>query len=159
MFARVAAVAVVGLALAGCIPMMQQERAPPPIPYSQATEKQVDRALQRYAAAVVAMDPAAIANTFAPDGVWERQSGSLVGREAIRAALSSNSGVRVLTNEMTTMYISYLGPAVQQSGVFKQSVRLANGKIVHSEGRFEATWVRGPGGEWWISRMVARPQK
>ena len=39
-----------------------------------------------------------------------------------------------------------------------QSVR-ANGKVVNASGRFEATWVRGPRGQWFIDHMVTRPNR
>src|SRR4029077_5924993 len=108
---------------------------------------------------VQAMDANAVADMYAPDGVWERQSGPLQGRDAIRAALAANGGVRVISNEMTTAFISYNGPAVVQTGEFKQSVRLPDGRIVNAAGRFEATWVRGESGEWWLRRMIFRPGK
>ena len=155
-----AALAVALLGLAGCIPELMNKSQPEvPIAYGPATERQVEGALQRYSGKLLAMDAAAVADMYAPDGVWERQSGPLQGRDAIRGALASTGGVRVLSNEMTTAYLSYNGPAVVQTGDFKQSVRLPDGKIVNAAGKFEATWVRGDQGEWWIRRMVIRPAK
>jgi hypothetical protein len=78
-------------------------------------------------------------------------------RDAIRPALSTTGGVRVQSIEMTTSYISYNGPAVVHTGDFRQSAKLPNGKVVTAAGRFEATWIRGDGGQWWIKRMVTRP--
>ena len=101
----------------------------------------------------------AVAEMYTPDGVWERQSGPLYGRDAIRAAVSSTSGVRVLANEMIMQHMSYNGPAVMQVGEFRQTLRLANAKIVNVAGRFEATWVPDPNGEWLIQRMVTRAGK
>ena len=156
-----AAVAVVSVV--GCMPQFVEreryDRPPPPIAYGPVTERQIDRALQRYSALIVRMDAQAISQMYAPDGVWERQSGPIQGRQAIRHALADTGGVRVVANEMTAAYISYAGPAVLQTGDFKQTVRLADGKVVQATGRFEATWVRGPNGEWWIRRMVTRPAK
>jgi ketosteroid isomerase-like protein len=154
-----AAFALTLLVLVGCEATAPwKERRPEPIAYGPQTERQVERALQRYSGLIVAMDANAIAEMYAPDGVWERQSGPLHGRDAIRQAVAS-SPARVLSNEMTTGYMSYNGPAVVHTGQFKQSVRLPNGKIVDASGRFEATWMRGPNGEWWIRRMVTRPGK
>jgi uncharacterized protein (TIGR02246 family) len=150
------------LAVAGCAELLNQREQPVtamPIAYGPKTEKQVERELQRYSAAMLAMDANAIANMYAPDGVWERQSGPLKGRDAIRAALASTGGVRVLSNEMTMTYLSYNGPAVVQSGEFKQSSRLPDGRVVDAAGRFEATWIHGSNGEWWIRRMVVQPAK
>jgi uncharacterized protein (TIGR02246 family) len=147
------------LAVAGCIPQfIQPQPQQTPIAYGPATERQVEQALQHYAGLIGAMDAAGVAEMYTPDGVWERQSGPLQGRDAIRQAVASLPA-RVLSNQMTTSYISYNGPAVVQTGDFKQSLRLPDGKTVDVAGKFEATWVRGPGGEWWIRRMVTRSDK
>lgn len=151
-------VTVTLLAVAGCIPQLTPNGPPPEIAYGPATERQIDKGLQRYSALIAAMDAGGVADMYAPDGVWERQSGALQGRDAIRQAVSSSSA-RVLSNEMNATYLSYNGPAVVQTGEFAQSVRLANGKVVNVSGRFEATWMRGPDGEWWIHRMVTRSGK
>jgi ketosteroid isomerase-like protein len=157
---RVALVVAAALATAGCIPeLMGPKPQPQPIAYGPATERQLQSALARYSALMVAMDADAISQMYAPDGVWERRTGPLQGREAIRDALASSNGVRVLSNEMIMANMSYVGPAVLQTGDFHQSSRLPNGKVVDSSGRFEATWVRGPNGEWWIRRMVFLPRK
>lgn len=136
-------------------------RGPPkieaPIAYGPQTEHQIEASLQRYRSLVLAMDAAAVAEMYAPDGVWERQSGPLAGREAIRQALANTGGVQVQSIEMTTSYISYNGPAVVHTGDFNQSIKLLNGKIVTASGRFEATWIRGANNEWWIKRMIMRP--
>lgn len=153
-----AAVAV--LSVVACDPQTLREDRPSatPIAYGPQTERQVERALQRYARLIAAMDAPAIADMYAPDGVWERQSGPLRGRDAIRDAIAAQ-GARVMSNEMITANMTYNGPAVIQAGEFKQSVRLPNGKVVDANGRFEATWMRGPDGEWWIHRMVTRAGK
>jgi len=149
------------LAVAGCAELLGDRRAPapPPITYGPATERQVERALQRYSQLIVAMDADGVAAMYAPDGVWERPSGPLRGRRAIRDALAETGGVRVVSNEMRMSYLSYNGPAVVQSGDVTQTSRLPNGQVVSASGRFEATWVRGANGEWWIRRMVIQPAK
>jgi len=149
---------VVVLVLAACDPRAWRDEPPPtPIAYGPQTERQIEQALQRYSGLIVAMDANAIAEMYAPDGVWERQSGPLHGQDAIRQAVAS-SQARVLSNEMTTAYLSYNGPAVVQTGEFKQTARLPNGKVVEAAGRFEATWMRSPDGAWWLRRMVTRPK-
>jgi uncharacterized protein (TIGR02246 family) len=149
--------AVALLAVAGCIPQLIGPQQPPqPAAYGPATERQVEQSLQRYASLIGSMDAAGVAEMYAPDGVWERQSGALQGRDAIRQAVAT-APARILSNEMTTSYLSYNGPAVVQTGEFKQSARLPDGKVVSANGRFEATWMRGPGGEWYLHRMVTRP--
>src|SRR6185369_21550 len=157
--ARKALVIMGLLVLAGCADDYGR-RGPPPgavlggpsapnVPYGHATEMQIERSMDRYSALLTAMDAEGLASMYTPDGVMERQSGGpLRGREEIRAFLASaGSNVRVLSNQMTTVSLAYNGPAVVQTGEFRQSVR-ANGKVINASGRFEATWVRGPHGEW-----------
>ena len=151
--------AVALLAVAACAPHFahQGPPGPPPIPYGQATETQIEHAMDRYSSLMLAMDASGLASMYAPDGVMERQSGNaLHGRDEIRTVLASAGNVRVLSNQMTTISIAYNGPAVVQTGEFHQSARV-NGKVVNAAGRFEATWVRGPHGEWFIERMVTYP--
>ncbi|MEQ1863212.1 MAG: nuclear transport factor 2 family protein [Micropepsaceae bacterium] len=147
------------LSLGGCIQQFGKHRPSNSVVSGPTTEQQLESALQRYSNRILAMDAAAVAGMYAPDGVWERQSGPLRGRDAIRGALAATGGVRVLSNEMTTATLSYNGPAVVQNGDFKQTVQLPNGKTVDAAGKFEATWVQSDNGEWWIRRMVTRPNK
>ena len=108
---RIGLVVAASLTTAGCIPeLMDRKPPPPPIAYGPATERQLQSALARYSALMVAMDANAISEMYAPDGVWERQSGPLQGREAIREALASTNGVRVVSNEMLMANMSYVGP-------------------------------------------------
>lgn len=151
------------LMLGGCAQQFQQLwKSTPPPPVAMAattTEQEIEAALQRYSGRIMAMDAAAVAGMYAPDGVWERQSGPLRGRDAIRNALAAPAGVRVISNDMTTLNLSYNGPAVVQAGEFKQIVQLPDGKAIEAAGTFEATWVKSEIGEWWIRRMVTRPGK
>ena len=156
---RFAIVALALLSLAACEQGLL--RGPPrveaPISYGPQTERQIEVSLQRYRSLVLAMDAKAVSEMYAPEGVWERQSGPLVGRNAIRQALENTGGVQVQSIEMTTSYISYNGPAVVHTGDFQQTAKLPNGKIVSAAGRFEATWLRSDSGIWWIKRMLTRP--
>jgi uncharacterized protein (TIGR02246 family) len=157
---RVCLAAVAAMMAAACVPLKDiYNPEPPPIAYGPATERQVERALQRYSKLFAAMDGAGVAQMYTPDGVWERQAGPLYGRDAIRDAIMSTGGVRVLSYEMTTLNMSYMGPALSQTGEFKQALRLANGKTVNVDGRFEATWVQNSSGEWLVQRMVTRANK
>lgn len=162
---RTAVLIAAGLMLAACTPLIMEEAgpqvAPPPTPVRPGpmSERQLEVQLQRYSNLIVAMDARAISEMYAPDGVLERSSGPLQGREAIRDALSSTGGVRVISNDMYMLYMSYNGPAVIQTGEFKQTARTPDGKTVNVTGRFEATWVRSARGEWWIRRMVTRPNR
>jgi uncharacterized protein (TIGR02246 family) len=158
---RIAVLLTLALALSACQEMMlggpHGPYNPQPVAYGPATERQVENSLQRFASLMAAMDANAIANAYAPDGVWERQTGPLRGRDAIRAALASTTGVQVLSFGMKTNSISYNGPEVIQTGEFQQAARMPTGKTTNNAGRFEASWVRGPRGEWWIRRMAFRP--
>ncbi|MEQ1754787.1 MAG: DUF4440 domain-containing protein [Micropepsaceae bacterium] len=152
------AIAISLLAVAGCDQMfLKQAPGVAPVAYGPETERQIESASQRYGALLRAMDAEGVSNMYAPDGVWERQSGPVSGRDAIRQALSNSNGVQVLGVEMKTSYLSYNGPAVVQTGDINQSIKLPNGKLVNSTGRFEATWIHAANGEWWIRRMVTRP--
>jgi hypothetical protein len=64
----------------------------------------------------------------------------------------------VLSFGMRTEFMSYNGPVVMHTGEFQQSVQLPNGKTTNNVGKFEADWIRGPRGEWWIRRMTFRPK-
>jgi uncharacterized protein (TIGR02246 family) len=151
-------VAALLLPLAACEQVfLRPPKVETPVAYGPETERQVESALQRYRSLVLAMDAQAVSEMYAPDGVWERQSGPLVGRDAIRQALANTGGVQVQSIEMTTSYISYNGPAVVHTGDFNQTAKLPNGKIVSVAGRFEATWLRSDSGTWWIKRMLTRP--
>lgn len=128
------------------------------MPPGPATEMAIEKAMDRYSAMLTTMDAEGLAAMYTPDGVMERQNAApLRGRDAIRDYLAKPPpGVRVVSNRMTTVSLSYNGPAVVQAGEFEQNARV-NGKVVTATGRFEATWVRGPHGAWYIQHMVTRP--
>ena len=147
------------LTLGGCLQPPWRTSAPAPVTAAASAEQESESALQNDSRMILAMNAAAVAGMYAPDGVWERQRGPLRGREAIRDALAATGGVQVLSNEMTTTAFSNNGPAVIQSGEFRQSVRLPDGKSLDAAGTFEATWIQAANGEWWIRRMVTRPGK
>lgn len=156
---HIAALLVALFGLTACENMLKPSPyEPPPINYGPATERQVQAALQRFSALMAAQNASAIAEVYAPDGVWERASGPLRGRDAIRNALEGQSGVKVQSFDMTIAYMSYNGPAIVQTGDFTQVVRLPDGKVVNNQGRFEATWIRAANGDWWIRRMAFRPK-
>lgn len=128
------------------------------MPPGPATEMAIEKAMDRYSAMLATMDAEGLAAMYTPDGVMERQNAApLRGRDAIRDYLAKPpANVRVVSNRMTTVSLAYNGPAVVQTGEFEQNARV-NGKEVTATGRFEATWVRGPHGAWYIQHMVTRP--
>lgn len=155
--------AVLALALAtlgGCDQAFLRGSSPgatAPIAYGPETERQIEKSMQRYGTLLLSMDASGVSNMYAPDGIWERTSGPLTGRDAIRNALANSNGVIVQAVDIKTSYISYNGPAVVQTGDITQTVKLPNGKTVSSAARFEATWIKSMTGEWWIKRMSTRP--
>ncbi|MBI1212763.1 MAG: DUF4440 domain-containing protein [Alphaproteobacteria bacterium] len=160
---RLACVGAV-LAVAACAPEHAyygppgREPARADVKPERATEAAIERAMDHYSAMLAMMDADGVAAMYAPNGVMERQSGPpLRGREAIRAYLASPPvDVRVVSNRMTTISLSYNGPEVVQNGEFEQRARV-NGKMIHATGRFEVTWVRGPQGSWYIQHMATFP--
>jgi uncharacterized protein (TIGR02246 family) len=154
-------VAVLGLT--ACAPQHAYQGPPPagpaPVSPGRETEMQIERAMDRYSSMLATMDADGLSAMYTPDGVMERQSGPpLRGREEIQAFLRAPANVHVLSNQMVTNSLAYNGPMVVQAGEFHQSARV-NGKVVNASGRFEATWVRGPRGAWYISHMVTRPAR
>ena len=124
-----------------------------------ATEMAIEQAMDRYSSMLATMDADGLAAMYTPDGVMERQNAPpLRGRDAIHEYLAKPpANVRVISNRMTTNSLAYNGPAVVQAGEFEQSARV-NGKVINASGRFEATWVRGPRGTWYLQHMVTRPR-
>jgi uncharacterized protein (TIGR02246 family) len=129
-----------------------------PVAQGPETEQAVEAAAQRYAGLLLAMDATGVSEMYATQGVWDRASGPLTGREAIRNALANANGVTVLDVDMKTASVAYNGPAVIQTGEIAQTVKLPNGRTTTSTARFEATWIRNPEGTWRIHRMVTRPK-
>jgi uncharacterized protein (TIGR02246 family) len=143
-FAAAAALAV----LSGCTTFGFQEDAP----------ERIEAALQAYSGHMLAMDADRIAASFTPDGeLQDRDRPPLKGRDAIRAFLSSLTGVKVEENEMTGVTLNLLGPGATQGGTFRQKARLADGKTVETKGTFEAEWERQADGSWLMSRMTTNP--
>jgi uncharacterized protein (TIGR02246 family) len=143
-FAAVAALAV----LSGCATFGFQEDAP----------ARIEAALQAYSGHMLAMDAERIAATFTPDGeLQDRDRPPLKGRDAIRTFLKSFTGVKVEKNELKGVSLNLLGPGALQTGTFRQTARLADGKIVETKGTFEAEWERQADGSWLMSRMTTNP--
>ena len=157
--ARILLLAVGLVALGGCDASLFSGASPGTTPVVQGpeTERAVEAAAQRYAGLLLAMDATGVSNMYAPEGMWDRASGPLTGRDAIRNALANANGVTVLGVEMKTISFTYNGPAVIQTGQITQTVKLPNGRTPTSSARFEATWVRASKNDWQILRMVTRP--
>ncbi len=146
------------LVLVGCdASLLRSAPGLAPVVQGPETEQAIKSAAQRYAGLLLAMDATGVSEMYATEGVWDRASGPLTGRDAIRNALTNANGVTVLGVDMKTASITYNGPAVIQTGEIAQTVKLPNGRTTTSTARFEATWIRNPEGTWRIHRMVTRP--
>ncbi len=135
-------------ALSGCGTFGPQEDSP----------ERIEAALQVYSGHVLAMDADKIAASFTPDGeLQDRDRAPLKGRDAIRAFLTSFTGVKVEENELKGVTLNLLGPSATQGGTFRQKARLADGKVVETKGTFEAEWERQADSSWLMSRMTTNP--
>ena len=158
--ARILLLATGLLALGGCDVSLFSGASPGMTPVVQGpeTERAVEAAAQRYAGLLLAMDASGVSGMYTPEGVWDRASGPLTGREAIRNALANTNGVTVLGVELKPASVTYNGPAVIQTGEITQTVKLPNGRTTTTSARFEATWIHAGKGQWQILRMVTRPK-
>gem|GEM_PF-3188623 len=157
--ARILMLAVGLVALGGCDAALFSGASPGMTPVAQGpeTESAVEAAARRYAGLLLAMDATGVSGMYAPEGVWDRASGPLTGRDAIRNALANANGITVLGVDMKTTGFAYNGPAVIQTGDITQTVKLPNGRTTTTTARFEATWIRDTEATWRILRMVTRP--
>jgi ketosteroid isomerase-like protein len=120
----------------------------------------VQARLQHYSELVAAMDTAAIAAMYAPEGemVNPRQP-PVHGREAIRKFLDGFSDYRVLANSDTADSTLIDGNQSEQIGTYHQSVRAPSGKVFETSGRLEITWQKSDAGEWEILQLATFPAK
>jgi ketosteroid isomerase-like protein len=59
--------------------------------------------------------------------------------------------------EMRGGSLQIFGPSALQNGTFKQKTRLPDGKVLETQGTFEAEWDRQPDGSWLVARMTINP--
>jgi ketosteroid isomerase-like protein len=59
--------------------------------------------------------------------------------------------------EMKGGSLQIFGTNALQNGTFRQKTRLPEGKVVETQGTFEAEWDRQPDGSWLVSRMTINP--
>jgi len=127
-------------------------------PRPDSPQAQVEAALGRYAALVLAMDHAGIAAMFAAEGAIVNDGQPPIrGPVKIRAFLESFSGYKVLANDMETSRTVVEGETAVQEGTYHQRVRTPEGKVLEVSGRFEVRWARSGPGEWLIEQMGTQP--
>jgi len=120
----------------------------------------VEARLQEYSARLLAMDPAAIAAMFAPEGemVNPRQP-PVHGRAAIEKFLAGYADYKLLANADVLEGTAIDGDTAQQTGTYHQTVRAPDGQKFETSGRIEVAWVRTPAGEWQIMQLETFPAK
>jgi len=118
---------------------------------------EVEAALQRYSAVVLAMDLDAIAASYTADGELA-DAGEPVhrGPADIRNFMSAFKDVRLEANDHVTESIFILGSTAKQNGTYRQRATVA-GETVDVRGRFTADWVRQSDGRWLLRRMTTEP--
>jgi len=132
-----------------------QEPVAPPTPAN--PEDQLRRATQHYADLVLAMDHAAIAALFTPDGeVAVEGQPPIQGPEAIRKHLESFKDYHVQAETLTADTVAVQGTAGRVTGTYRQRVRLPAGDIVEVSGTYTADWQRDTAGVWRLRRMSTK---
>lgn len=128
----------------------------PPVTAPAEDAAKINAALEKYRTLTLAMDSAALAAMFAPDGVLDNGSGApLQGPDAIRTFLSSFSNVQVLSNTMTADSLKIDGSTAVQTGTFEQRAKVGSNEVT-AKGTFEIQWAKQPDGRWLIQRAQTR---
>jgi len=120
----------------------------------------VEARLQEYSARLLAMDPAAIAAMFAPEGemVNPRQP-PVRGRAAIENYLAGFADYKLLANADVADGTAIDGDTAEETGTYRQTVRAPDGQKFETSGRLEVAWIRTPAGEWQIMQLETFPSK
>jgi uncharacterized protein (TIGR02246 family) len=126
----------------------------------QRARDEVRRATERYAALIVAMDPAGIAAAFTVEGEMAVEGQVPVhGREAIRRHLEGFSSYHVLSETLTAETVDVRGTVADAAGRFHQTVRRPDGTVIEAHGAYKAEWVRGEDRTWQIRSMTTIPDR
>jgi uncharacterized protein (TIGR02246 family) len=117
----------------------------------------VEAALQAYARSMRAMDAAALAASYTPDGeLLQPGMDALRGPAAIRKFLESFGDVKVESASMTTDALQTWGADAMQWGTYTQRVQVP-GKATELRGRFVAQWSRQSNARWLLRRLLVQP--
>jgi uncharacterized protein (TIGR02246 family) len=123
-----------------------------------AARAEVAAALERYQRAARAVDAAAIAGSFTPDGVlFEPGIHPIVTRDSIRAFVESFPGVRVHAATATADAIDVYGDRAYLWGTYFEHLSFPGQPTSEQHGRFVAEWSRQPDGRWLIARLYRIP--
>jgi uncharacterized protein (TIGR02246 family) len=111
-------------------------------------------ALDAYRQSVLTMNVDATVERLEPDAqIHHADNQPIVGRDAIRAFLKTFSNYRVTSYRLEADQTTVTGATATQHGAYHQDVIAPDGKPVHVDGVFDATWQRDADGRWRIARM------
>ncbi len=145
-------------ALLGCAMRAGPPAAPAPDAAAETDRAQVLAQLARYEAAVRRMDTVSLAALFEVDGVADdAHSTPIRGRAAIKAFLDSFAAYHVVSHVNRADRTLVEGDRATQTGIYDQTVITPEGRSVHVNGLFTATWARQGDGTWLLQRMHTQP--
>lgn len=148
------AIAALGITLAGWLGCTVNARPGGPAP-----EDQLRQAVQQYSKLLAAMDSAAIAAFFTPDGELVVTGQEPVrGPDAIRKHLERFKDFQVQSHVMTTDTVEVHGVEGHVTGHFQQKVRIPSGEVVEARGTYAADWLHGADGKWRLRSLSTTPQ-
>ena len=122
---------------------------------SDAQEK-LKAAMKRYDQLTLAMNAESIAAMYTQDGALSNDGQTIASTPAsIRAFLGSFEGkVRVIETGSSIESVNITGASAIMSGAFQQkALILSENREIQVKGKFDAEWIREPGGQWLIRRM------
>ena len=141
---------VVLLALAAAISCATQPLASP--------QAQVEAAFGRYCALMLAMDHTGIAAMFSADGeIVNAGQAPIRGPAMINAFLAGFSDYKVLAYVTSPPQTRVKGDYANLRTVYRETVRVPEGRVVEVAGHLEALWRRSPRGRWYVTRMATTP--
>jgi uncharacterized protein (TIGR02246 family) len=119
---------------------------------------QVIAVMDRYQAALRALDIEAMAAAFTPSGtLFEPGIRPIQSRESIRAFLASFPGVTVHAATATPETIEVYGDSAYLWGGFYEHLDFPGQPTSRQHGRFVAHFTREPRGPWLIHRLYRIP--
>jgi uncharacterized protein (TIGR02246 family) len=118
-------------------------------------KREVTAALQRYDRLIQTVNADSIALLYMPNGeIIGNGKTAAIGRDSIRAFLSTFRNVRVPSNISTVSDISITADTAVQRGSYKQVAIIGGHDTVRVKGDFTATWQRDAKGQWLLRRMA-----
>jgi ketosteroid isomerase-like protein len=111
-------------------------------------------ALAAYRQSILTMNVDATVERLEPDAqIHHADNPPIVGREAIRAFLLTFSKYHVTAYRLDADKTNVTGATATQHGTYHEDVTGPDGKPIHVDGVFDASWQRDADGRWRIARM------